>query len=221
MSAPHGAEGSGEIAEDLGGGRKRTGRRPGVTLSRQAILQAARSRFAEHGYAGASVRAIANDAGVDAALIHHFFLSKEGLFAASIHDALHPEAVVEAVLGGKGVRGMGERLVRTFLGLWEGETTARQMRSILRSAASHEAAARILREFITQEVLVPIAKTTGRTHPDVRASLAASQLVGLAMTRYIVEIGPLATLPQDDVVACVAPTLQRYLTGALPAPFDG
>ncbi|MEE1931088.1 TetR family transcriptional regulator [Streptomyces sp. TRM 70351] len=220
MSAPRGVEGAGGVTEDGVTGRKRTGRRPGITLSRQAILQAAQARFAEYGYEGASIRGIAQDAGVDAALIHHFFLSKEGLFAASIHDALHPEAVVEAVLSVKSVRGTGERLLRTFLGLWEAEQTGRQMRSILRSAVSHEAAARMLREFITQEVLVPVAEATGKTHPGVRASLAASQLVGLAMTRYIVAVEPLAGMDRDDVVAAVAPTLQRYLTGALPEPFD-
>lgn len=221
MSAQQDVEGSEESGEASGAARKRTGRRPGATLSRQAILRSAQVRFAAHGYEGASIRAIAQDAGVDAALIHHFFDTKERLFAASIHDALHPEAVVRSVLSGAGVSGTGERVVRTFLGLWEDEQTGHQMRSILRSAVSHEAAARMLREFITQEVLVPIAAATGRTHPRLRASLAASQLIGLAMTRYLVAVEPLAELERDEIVATVAPTLQRYLTGVLPAPFRG
>lgn len=216
MSAPRDGEGRQKGAGKETARRKRTGRRPGTTLSREAILQAAQTSFAEHGYAGASIRGIAQDAGVDAALIHHFFLTKEGLFAASIHDALHPETVVEAVLAARRVAGTGERVLRTFLSLWEDEQSGRQMRSILRSAVSHEAAARILREFITKEVLFPIAKATGRTRPLLRASLAASQLVGLAMTRYLVAVEPLAHLDRDDVVATVAPTLQRYLTGVLP-----
>ncbi|WP_219092946.1 TetR family transcriptional regulator [Streptomyces sp. JJ38] len=220
MSARRGVKSAADGAGEAVRGRKRTGRRPGVTLSRQAILHAAQSRFAEHGYGGASIRGIAQDAGVDAALVHHFFLSKEGLFTASIHDALHPKELVEAVLGTKGVRGTGERLLRAFLALWEGEETSRQMLSILRSAVTHEAAARMLRQFVTEEVLVPVAAATGRTHARVRASLAAAQLVGLAMTRYIVAIEPVASMSEDELVASVAPTLQRYLTGALPAPYD-
>ncbi|MCX2967562.1 MULTISPECIES: TetR/AcrR family transcriptional regulator [Streptomyces] len=204
-------------ADERGAAPKRTGRRPGATVSRQAILQAAQSRFAEQGYGGASVRGIAQDAGVDAALVHHFFGSKEGLFTASIHDALHPRVVVAAVLDG-GVRGTGERLLRAFLGLWEGEPTSRQMRGILRSAVSHEAAARMLREFLTGEVLAPIARAAGKDEPEVRASLVASQLVGLAMTRYLVRVEPLTAMSPDQVVAAVAPTLQRYLTGPLPGP---
>ncbi|WP_338018154.1 TetR family transcriptional regulator [Streptomyces taklimakanensis] len=217
------AEGTAEeAAEGVPWTRKRTGRRPGTTLSRVAILQAAQSRFAAHGYAGASIRAIAQDAGVDAALVHHFFVSKEKLFAASIHDALNPESVVEAVLaGGSRVGGTGQRLMRAFIELWEGERTSRQMRGILRSAVSHEAAARMMREFLTQEVLMPIAAATGRTQPEVRASLAASQLIGLAMARYVLGVQPLASLSHDELVAYVGPTFQRYLTGTLPSPAQG
>lgn len=195
--------------------RKRTGRRPGTTLSRQAILRSAQAKFGAHGFEKASIRSIAQDAGVDAALIHHFFLSKEGLFAASIHDALHPDKVVEEVLAGRETE-VGERLVRAFLGLWEGEETAHQMRSILRSAVSHERAARMLREFIMREVLVPIASASGQPRPETRASLAASQLIGMAMTRYIVEIQPIASLPGEELVASVGPVMQRYLADRLP-----
>ncbi|MBW1601228.1 TetR family transcriptional regulator [Streptomyces sp. JJ66] len=185
-------------------------------MSRQAILQAARTRFAEQGYGGASLRAIAQDAGVDAALVHHFFGSKEGLFAASMQETLHPRTVVAGVLDG-GAGGAGERLLRAFLRLWEGEETSQQMRGILRSAVPHEAAARMLREFITGEVLTPVAEALGGDAPRVRASLVASQLVGLAMTRYLVRVEPLAAMTRDEVVAAVAPTVQGYLTGPLGA----
>ncbi|GGO95480.1 TetR family transcriptional regulator [Wenjunlia tyrosinilytica] len=197
--------------------RKRTGRRPGNTESRQAILTAARAKFALYGYEGASIRSIAQEAGVDTALIHHFFLSKEGLFAASIHDAIEPERMVEQVLGKRrATRGLGERLARYFMGLWEAPETRDKMRSILRSALSHDRAQKMLRDFVAVEVLGPIAGSTGKSHPEVRAALAASQLIGLALTRYIVELGPIASLDAEQVVACVAPTLQRYLVGPLP-----
>lgn len=198
--------------------RKRTGRRPGTTVSRAAILRSAQAKFGAHGFGGATIRAIAQDAGVDAALVHHFFLSKERLFLAAIRDALHPDQVREAVLfGGGGVCDMGSRLVSVFLGLWEGEETGLQMRSILRSAVTHDAAAKMLREFVIQEVLLPITQAAGGTQPETRASLAASQLVGLAMTRYIVELQPIASLTRQDVVDWAGPGIQRYLTGELPA----
>lgn len=196
--------------------RKRTGRRPGITLSRQAILRSAQAKFGAYGFEKASIRSIAQDAGVDAALIHHFFLSKEGLFAASIHDALHPEKVVEEVLSASRAE-IGARLVRAFLRLWEGEETAHQMRSILRSAVSHDRAARMLREFIMREVLVPIATEAGQPRPETRASLAASQLIGMALTRYIVEMQPIASLSGEELVEYVGPVMQGYLAGELPA----
>jgi AcrR family transcriptional regulator len=199
--------------------RKRTGRRPGNTESRQAILNAARSKFALHGYEGASIRSIAQEAGVDTALIHHFFMSKEGLFAASIHDAIRPEQLVEQVIGKgrrRAVRTLGERVARYFLGLWEAPETRDKMRSILRSAFSHDRAQKMLRDFVSVEVLGPIADSTGKSRPEVRATLVASQLIGLALTRYIVELEPIAVLDVEQVVECVAPTLQRFLVGPLP-----
>jgi AcrR family transcriptional regulator len=199
--------------------RKRTGRRPGNTESRQAILTAARSKFALYGYEGASIRAIAQEAGVDTALIHHFFLSKEGLFAASIHDAIEPERLVEQVLGKgrrRSTRGLGERVARYFLSLWEAPETRDKMRSILRSAFSHDRAQQMLRDFVSVEVLGPIADSTGKPRPEIRATLVASQLIGLALTRYIVELEPIACLEAEQVVECVAPTLQKFLVGPLP-----
>ncbi|KRV49612.1 hypothetical protein AQ490_20035 [Wenjunlia vitaminophila] len=202
--------------------RKRTGRRPGNTESRQLILDAARAKFATHGYEGASIRSIAQEAGVDTALIHHFFTSKDGLFSAAVHDAVHPEQLVAAVVGKRrALRGLGERMVRAIVGLWEGEVSRNQMSSIMRSAVSHEVAAQLLRRFFTEEVALPVARSTGKSDPEVRAALVTSQLVGLAMTRYIVQVHPIDKLPADELVACIAPTIQRYLTGALPVSFRG
>lgn len=186
-------------------------------MSREAILAAARTKFAQLGYEGASIRAIAQAAGVDGALVHHFFGTKEGLFAAAVQDAIRAEAVVDAVVSG-GPEGVGERLARAYLGLWEDTEGRERLSGIMRSAMSHPAAAQLLREFITDRVLVPIGRALGGPHPEVRAVLAGSQLVGIAFTRYLVQMQPIAALSADEVVACVAPTLQRYLTEPLPVP---
>ncbi|QKV93182.1 TetR/AcrR family transcriptional regulator [Streptomyces sp. NA02950] len=197
------------------GGRKRTGRRPGVTESRDTILGVAQRMFAEGGFDGASVRSIAKAAGVDAALVHHFFASKEGLFTACMRDAMRPELLLGPVLDG-GVEGLGERLVRAFLRLWEEEPTRAKLLSILRSAVSHPASARTVRGFIAREVLGRVAEMAGGRRPDVRAGLVGSQLVGLALTRYVLEIQPLASLDREVVVGTVGVTVQRYLTEELP-----
>ncbi|MDT3399752.1 TetR family transcriptional regulator [Streptomyces sp. B1866] len=195
--------------------RKRTGRRPGATESRGTILDCARRLFADHGYDGVSVRAIAKAAGVDAALVHHFFASKEGLFNASMEDAVRPEMILDPVLAG-GVDGLGERLVRAFLRHWEEEPTQAKLRSILRSAVSHPTSAEMVRGYVVRKVLGRVAEVAGGPHPEVRAGLVASQLVGLALSRYVVEIEPLASLHSEAVVAAVGPNVQRYLTGELP-----
>ncbi|HEY5834429.1 TetR family transcriptional regulator [Streptomyces sp.] len=196
---------------------RRPGRRPGNTDSRERILAAARHRFGSHGYAGTSIRAVAQQAEVDAALVYHFFTSKEGLFEASMRDAVQPAELRDTVLAGT-VAGMGERMARAFLALWESGDRRDQLASILRSAVSHQAAAEMVRRFVVREVLLPVAQAAGHSRPEVRAGLMGSQLIGLALTRYIVEVPPLATMELEEVVAAVAPTLQRYLTGAVLAP---
>ncbi|GAB2626333.1 TetR family transcriptional regulator [Streptomyces capparidis] len=202
--------------------RKRTGRRPGNTDSRRQILEAAQEKFAQLGYEGASIRSIAQEAGVDTALIHHFYVSKERLFIAAVHDAVNPDQIVASVAGRRrALRGLGERLTRTYLGLWENESTRNQMRGIMRSAVTHEGAAQLLRRYFIEQVSLPIAESTGKSHPEVRAVLATSVLLGMAMTRYIVQVEPIDTMSSDDLVACVAPVLQRYFTGPLPmSPTD-
>lgn len=214
--------------------RRPAGRRPGSTVSRQAILEAAESMFAKYGYGSASIRGIAQEAGVDAALVRHFFVSKEGLFAAVMHDVMQPGHLVAAVTGGPppsgggeppdgaqprqpaGRQGMGVRLVSGFLSLWEGETTGGKMLGLLRSAVTHEEAERMLRDFLTSEVVTPIARAIGTPHPEMRATFAGSQLIGLAMIRYVVKVQPLASLERQAVVSVVGPTVEHYLSGALP-----
>jgi AcrR family transcriptional regulator len=194
----------------------RTGRRPGNQDTRQAILAAARKAFGERGYDGASIRAIATSAGVDPALVHHYFGAKDKLFLASLEAPLDPAELLPQVIAGD-PDGVGERLVRTFLTIWDSPAGSAAA-ALLRSAVQHEWSARMLREFITTQVLRRILRSLDldpREEP-LRASLVISQMAGLAMVRYILRLEPLASAAPETVVATVAPTVQRYLTGPLP-----
>ncbi|HTZ45885.1 MAG TPA: TetR family transcriptional regulator [Jatrophihabitans sp.] len=192
----------------------RTGRRPGGSGTRSDILNAARKLFAERGYAGATIRAIAQEAGVDGALVHHFFTSKEGVFAAAIEDTFAPAQMLPPVLQA-GVDGMGERLVRTFLNKWEEPKTDQQLLAVLRSAVSNEEAAQLLRNFLTQELLGRITKALGEEDSELRATLIGAQLVGVAFLRYVLNYGPIAHMRTESLVELLSPTIQHYLTEPL------
>jgi AcrR family transcriptional regulator len=192
----------------------RTGRRPGGSGTRAEILSAARKLFAERGYAGATIRAIAQEAGVDGALVHHFFASKEGVFAAAIEDTFAPADILPPVLEA-GLDGMGERLVRTFLNKWEEPKTDRQLLAVLRSAVSNEEAARLLRSFLTQELLGRITEALDDEDSELRATLIGAQLVGVAFLRYVLHYGPIAHMDSELLVELISPTIQHYLTEPL------
>lgn len=191
------------------------GRRAGTEDTRGAIVAAARTRFAADGYDKASLRAIARAASVDAALVHHYFDDKAALFAEAMHLPENPRDVVTRVLAGD-PDGVGERLANTFFGVWDSPAGNEGIQALVRAAVSHEAAARMLREFLSREIFGRVAAGLGTPDPDLRAALAASQMVGLAMVRYVLLLEPAASAPVDELVAWVAPTLQRYLTA--PAP---
>jgi AcrR family transcriptional regulator len=183
------------------------GRRPGASVTREAISAAARRQFAERGYDRASLRSIAAEAGVDAALIAHFFGSKERLFVAVVELPIDPELVLPQVLDGP--RGKtGERLARVLVDVLEDGEARRRITGLVRAAATEPAAARMVRELLTRRVFSPLAHL-------LRANLLGSQVVGLVMARYVVGVEPLASLPRDTLVAAIAPTLQRYLTEPL------
>ncbi|GAA1792023.1 TetR/AcrR family transcriptional regulator [Planosporangium flavigriseum] len=193
----------------------RTGRRPGYSDTREAILTAARQAFAERGYDKASIRQIATSAGVDPALVHHYFGAKEQLFLAAMEAPIDPGKAIEQVVAG-GLDGIGERLVRTFVTVWD-SPAGTPAAALVRSAVSHDWSARMLREFITTQIL---RRVIGNLELDpnegpLRASLVASQLMGLIMARYIIKLEPLASAPPETIVATVAPTIQRYLSGPL------
>ncbi|MEX2290435.1 MAG: TetR family transcriptional regulator [Mycobacteriales bacterium] len=192
---------------------RRGGRRPGDSGTRTAILQAARSSFGTAGYAGTTIRGIARTAGVDPALVHHFFGNKDGLFAAALELPFDPSTVVAGLLA-EGLEGLGERVVRTFLGIWDATPGQGPMLALLRSAVSDEAPASTLRDFLTRAVLTPLVEAAGsRDDAELRAALAASQMLGIAVTRYVVRLEPVASAPADVLAPAVGGTLDRYLTG--------
>jgi len=192
----------------------RTGRRPGTGGTREKILGAARTHFARAGVEAATVRGIAADAHVDPALVMHYFGSKKELFRASIDFPADPAVFLPRLLE-PGIDGLGERLVRFFLETWD-TPAGRPMLALIRSVVTNEDAATLLRDFVSREVLGRLAKALEVDEPRLRASLAASALIGMAMLRYVVKIEPLATARPDEVAAWLGPTIQRYLSDPLP-----
>lgn len=185
----------------------------GVLVAR--IIRAARASFSEHGWAGTTIRQVARDADVDPALVHYYFDSKEALLDAS--TTLPPEWI-EMVRNAAAapVRRRGEAIVRTVQGIYSNPELAEVLRSLLLTAA-HEPRTHQKLVFIMSAILVPaVAAELQGEERELRASLASTQIIGLAMVRYIWRIEPLASLSDDAVVALVAPSVQRYLTGKLP-----
>jgi AcrR family transcriptional regulator len=194
----------------------RTGRRPGNQDTREAILAAAREAFADRGFDAASIRSIATAAGVDPALVHHYFGSKDQLFLDAMQAPLDPAELISGIMG-PGIDGVGERLVRMLLGVWD-SAAGGAVAAIVRSAVSNELFARMFREFVTHRILRRLAMELDLdpTESALRTNLVATQMAGLIMIRYIVRIEPMASLPADTVTALIGPTVQRYLTGPLP-----
>jgi AcrR family transcriptional regulator len=205
-------------ATRTGSGPRRSGRRAGDSGTREAILAAARAEFAAHGYDAATIRAIAARAGVDPALVHHYFGTKERLFAAAVSLPVVPGEVIAAVLAGTGQdgTGLGERMIRAALGVWENTDVQATFLGLLRSALTSEQAAVMLREFVTQTILVPLSAAAPASEPgqaEFRAGLVGSQVLGLALTRYVLRLPPVAAATPDRLAAAIGPTLERYLAG--------
>ncbi|HEX6673584.1 MAG TPA: TetR family transcriptional regulator [Actinomycetes bacterium] len=197
----------------------RTGRRPGSSGTREAILRAATEEFGEHGYDGTSIRNVARRAGVDAALVHHYFGRKQDLFVASLDLPVNPADMAASMLA-EDPEAAGERIVGLFVSVWDHGANRQPLMALLRSAVTSEQAAAMLREFATREVFSRVVHRLDRPDAQLRANLVVSQLIGLAMARYIVKVEPLASLSPATLAIAVGPTLQRYLTGDLgrPAP---
>jgi AcrR family transcriptional regulator len=192
----------------------RTGRRPGTSGTREAILRSAREAFGEHGYEKTTIRDVARRAGVDPALVHHYFGPKPDLFTAALDLPVNPADMAAAMLA-KQAEATGEHIVGVFLGIWEQGSNRHPLMALIRSATSSEEAAAMLREFATTEVFSRVVHALGTPDAQLRANLVLSQLFGLAMARYIIKVEPIASMPPAAVVAAVGPTVQRYLTGDL------
>ena len=190
------------------------GRRPGASGTREAIAAAAARRFAALGYDRASLRSIAAEAGVDQKLIAHFFGSKQQLFVAAVGLPLNPAEIVPEVLAG-GREGLGARIAGLLTAVMEKPDLHQRLTGVVRAAASEPEVARMLREFLTQEVIGPLARGLEGDRPQLRANLVGSQIVGLLMARYVVGVEPLASTPAREVAVAVAPTIERYLVGDL------
>src|SRR5215472_12268614 len=188
------------------------GRRPGPTTTRDALVEVARRRFATAGYAGASLRAIAAEVGVDPALVLHFFGSKADLFREVLGWPFDPATAAERLAGADGEPdGLGERLARFFLETWDDPTTGRALLALLRGALTHQESARLLREFLAQQLFAQIARLVDEPLDMLGIQLAASHLVGIAVLRYGLELEPIASAGIGQLVDAVAPALDRYL----------
>jgi AcrR family transcriptional regulator len=174
-------------------------------------MLAARAEFGSRGYDGTTLRGVARAAGVDARLVHHYFDSKEDLFVSALGFPARPQDVFAMVMAGP-VEAVGERLARTFFAVWDTAEGRDRMVALLSGALSNEAAARMLREFVTRELLARIAAALKMDRGELRAALAASHLVGIAMARIVVKVEPLASVDVDQLARIVGPALQRYLT---------
>jgi len=195
-----------------GGGRP--AHRAGERSKRDEILAAARDCFGERGYDRATIRDIAARASVDPALVLHYFGSKEQLFAAALEIPLDANAILKRVMAHEPAE-MGTTIVRAFLDAWEPEETRSSLVAMVRSAMTNETAMALVREFLWRRMFTPLTTMLGVADADLRATLMGSQLIGLAMVRYIARMEPLASTPPDAVVTALGPTIQRYLTGDL------
>ncbi len=188
------------------------GRRPAGSGTREAIAEAARRQFAERGYRDTTLRSVGAAAGVDARLVLHYFGSKRQLFAQTVELPLDP-ALILARLSGTDGGDMGQRAAEVVLSVLEDPGARGALVALVRAAVSEPEAAEAIRDVLTERLLTPLARRVGGEQPELRASLMASQMVGLAMARHIVAIEPLAAATRDQLVRALAPALTHYLAG--------
>lgn len=179
----------------------------------EAILAAARTAFGESGYDRATIRGIAAAAGVDPALVHHYFGTKADLYARAIALPVSPSEVIATVFTGDR-SGLGERLTRFFFGVWERPEGREPFLAMLRGAfGGNERGTAGFRQFVVHGMLAPVAAEVGGDDAPIRVELALAHLVGIAVLRYVVAVEPVATLPVDELVRRLAPHIQRHLAG--------
>ena len=196
-------------------GARRRGRPPRAESAdtRDHILAAAREEFSERGYEKSTVRGIAKAAGVDSALVHHYFGTKEQVFAAAVEVAVAPALDAPDAVADAPLDQVGERLTRFMFGVWENPTTRMPLLAVVRSAVNNETAAAVFRRLVAAQLLRRIAAQLDVPDAELRAELAAAQLVGTAMLRYVIKVEPLASVDVEQIIARVAPVVQGHLTG--------
>lgn len=192
---------------------RRPGPRADRTDVRGDILTAARTLFAARGFRGTTMRAVAEAAGVDVALVPYYFGNKDGLFAATLELPVDPRAKLDEIFA-QGLDGIGERIARTMATLVDDEATGPAMLGLMRSAMTEGPAHDVVRDFIENVIIEGYARHLDAPDARRRAALAATQIVGVAMGRHVLRIEPLASMSVDELVEHVGPTLQRYLEGA-------
>ena len=196
--------------------RRPRGRRPGASGTREAIAEAARHCFGEVGYDRAGIRDVAERAGVDPALVMHYYGSKHKLFVSVMALPFSPETVLPALV--RDADGdVGERFARFIVGVLERPDQRMVMVGMVRAAAAEPEIADLVRELVSARIVGGIAAGLDAPDAAARASLVASQIIGLIMARYVIRIDPIASLEPEVLVAALAPVMARYLTGPLPA----
>ncbi|MCM6777858.1 TetR family transcriptional regulator [Nocardia sp. CDC159] len=183
-----------------------TPRRSDVT--RATILAAARRRFAEEGFRKATIRAIAADAGIDPSMVMRYYGSKEGLFEAALDvDLALPD------LGAVPPQALGEALVRRFLEVWEVSPGSETMLTLLRSALTEDVLGGRAQQIFAGQVMPVVMRVGDPSDAPRRAGLLATQMLGLALCRYVLRLPPVVAMRHEEIVADIGPTLQRYLLG--------
>lgn len=189
----------------------RRGRRPAGDDTRASIVEVARSSFAAKGYDRASLRGIAREAGVDPALVHHYFKGgKAELFAETLAVPINPAALVDRIIAGDPAR-LGWRVIETFLAVWDAPERRESLVALIRSSMTSDDSARMLREYLGREIFGRIASAGNAPDPQRRGELAASQVVGMAVMRYVVKLPVLAAASDEQIIADLGPVLQHYL----------
>lgn len=188
----------------------RAGRRPGPNETREEILAAARRLFGERGFDGTTIRAVAAAAGVNQALVHHFFGTKEQVFIAAVDFPVDPAAILPVLLDGPRDE-LGQRMARFLLSVWREPATRAPVLALLRSSTGNPQAAAMLRDLLGSVLFSRFAEATGASR--MRIAAAAGQMVGLLLLRYVIEVEPLASAAEEDVVAIMAPVIQGCVDG--------
>jgi AcrR family transcriptional regulator len=195
---------------------KRPGRRPGTNETREAILAAARDAFAARGYEKATIRGIARQAGVDPALVHHFYGPKTEVFKAAVSDVLAPIAnALEAAAPGDDPGATAERLGSALSSIWEREPTRGALLGALRSAVTSDTAAELLRGIVQEKAVAVVASTTGQPDAELRANLIGATMIGVAVARHVLGVQPIASLDVDEMDALLAGVVRHYLSDQL------